>query len=315
MNHKTTNPALWAAIETGRSIKTLLAHLGDIDDSIHPATVSRVIMALDRQAQTDLVLKNHPSLTPSEVAQMNLAVNAYVVPTQAKGSANVYYQEVPGLREIVQKAQIATVGYLMEGDVDDFGGEKVNLGLEPWKMQYGDVVDALNDDKLCHLDTQAWRYHGESISSALRRKEQVPPHVLFEHHDLIRDFSAPLERDLALESMQDTLRTTGDYTAAVQAYRDFRLAAAAGERLVNEDGSESSSFEDLKDCIAKLEIASRFLDPGQEAGPPPSLEHEQNPSLQAYREGVANLIDAAIEDLNEVAYWLRNPRRGSAKQD
>jgi len=71
----------------------------------------------------------------------------------------------------------------------------------------------------------------------------------------------------------------------------------------------------LKDCIAKLEIASRFLDPGQEAGPPPSLEHEQNPSLQAYREGVANLIDAAIEDLNEVAYWLRNPRRGSAKQD
>jgi len=315
MNHKTTNPALWAAIETGKSIKTFLAHLGEIDESIHPATVSRVIATLDRQAQTDLVFKNHPSLTPSEVAQMNLAVNAYVVPTQAKGSANVYYQEVSGLREIVQKAQIATVGYLMEGDVDDFGGEKVNLGLEPWKMQYGDVVDALNDDKLCHLDTQAWRYHGESISSALRRKEDVPPHVLFEHHDLIRDFDTALERDLALEAMQDTLRATGDYTAAVQAYRDFRLAAAAGERLVNEDGSESSSFEDLKDCIAKLEIASRFLDPGQEAGPPPSLEHEQNPSLQAYREGVANLIDAAIEDLNEVAYWLRNPRRGSAKQD
>lgn len=315
MNHKATNPALWAAIETGRSIKTLLAHLGDIDDSIHPATVSRVIMALDRQVQTDLVIKNHPGLTPSEVSLMNLGVNAYVVPTQVKGSANVYYQEVPGLREIVQKAQIATVGYLMRGDVDDFGGEKVNLGLEPWKMQYGDVVDALNDGKLCHLDSQAWLHHRVSVSSALRRKEDVPPHVLFEHHDLIRDSSVYLERNLALKAMQDTLRATGDYTAAVQAYRDFRLAAAAEERLVDKDGSESSSFEDLKDCIAKLEIASRFLDPGQEAGPPPSLEHEQNPSLQAYREGVANLIDAAIEDLNEVAYWLRNPRRGSAKQD
>ena len=67
MNHKATNPALWAAIETGRSIKTLLAHLGDIDASIHPATVSRVIMALDRQVQIDLVIKNHPGLTPSEV--------------------------------------------------------------------------------------------------------------------------------------------------------------------------------------------------------------------------------------------------------
>ena len=221
-------------------------------------------MALDRQAQTDLVLKNHPSLTPSEVALMNLGVNAYVVPTQVKGSANVYYQEVPGLREIVQKAQIATVGYLMRGDVDDFGGEKVNLGLEPWKMQYVDVVDALNDGKLCHLDSQAWRHHRESISSALRRKEDVPPHVLFEH-DLIRDFDTALERDLALEAMQDTLRATGDYTAAVQAYREFGLDV--GDRLVNKDGSESSSFEDLKDCIAKLEIASRFLDPGQTGTP------------------------------------------------